>query len=171
MTDSEFERQLEPCRPRIYRICLRFFPDSETAKDLAQEAALRAFQFRHRYRSDQGEFAAWIRQVTWRVCLSAMRRRNREVPIYEGADFERLELEPDAGCSPLDVVLNAEQQETARRYLDDLSDADRLIMVLRASGNTWAQISEAVRLPAGTCRSRYERALSTLRRRAESEEA
>src|SRR5208283_2391630 len=58
------------------RHCQRFFSDQEIARDLAQEAFLKAFAALATYRAEM-PFGAWLRAIVVNVCYDELRRRRR----------------------------------------------------------------------------------------------
>src|SRR5258708_30399006 len=97
-------------RQRVERLCQRFFSDQEIARDLAQEAFLKAFAALASYRAEM-PFGAWLRAIVVNVCYDELRRRKRR-PEHLVGDFS----EPELGwmqllSSPTPAQLVAEAEE------------------------------------------------------------
>ncbi len=69
-----FGRLLERNYERVVNIAFRFDPDPGQAEEVAQEAFLRVFQARARYRPDC-RFTTYLHRVATNLCLSRVRRR------------------------------------------------------------------------------------------------
>src|SRR5258708_30759303 len=98
-------------RARVERLCQRFFSDAEIARDLAQEAFLKAFAALATYRAEM-PFGAWLRAIVVNVCYDELRRRKRRPEDLVG-DFS----EPEHGwmqlvstATPEELVAEAEER-------------------------------------------------------------
>jgi RNA polymerase sigma-70 factor (ECF subfamily) len=125
-------------RPRVERLCQRFFSDQEIARDLAQESFLKAFAALSTYRREM-PFGAWLRAIVTNVCYDELRRRKRRPEDLVG-DFTEPELEwmqLVSSATPEELVSEAEQRreahDLAHRLLDSLKPEDRMVLVLKDS--------------------------------------
>jgi RNA polymerase sigma-70 factor (ECF subfamily) len=125
-------------RPRVERLCQRFFSDQEIARDLAQESFLKAFAALSTYRREM-PFGAWLRAIVTNVCYDELRRRKRRPEDLVG-DFTEPELEwmqLVSSATPEELVSEAEERreahDLAHRLLDSLKPEDRMVLVLKDS--------------------------------------
>src|SRR6202049_32353 len=125
-------------RPRVERLCRRFFSDEEMARDIAQESFIRAYTALATYRAEM-PFGGWLRAIVVNLCYDELRRRRRRPEELVG-DFSG----PGGGwvqtahsASPEDLVGEAEERreayDLAHRLLDTLKPEDRMVMVLKES--------------------------------------
>ena len=135
---EEFSELSSRHRQRVERLCQRFFSDQEIARDLAQEAFLKAFAALATYRAEM-PFGAWLRAIVVNVCYDELRRRKRRPEELVG-DFTEPELEwmqVVNSATPEDLVAEAEERreshDLSHRLLDSLKPEDRMVLVLKDS--------------------------------------
>jgi RNA polymerase sigma-70 factor (ECF subfamily) len=128
---GEFERFYREEHARLVGLALTFVPDHHAAKDLVQEAFVRAY----RHWSDVGVMehpGAWTRRVLVNLCIDAARRSRREADVNRRAGSEPIAEEVpqglDAHSSAFWVAaaeLPALQRSVlALHYVDELSVAE-----------------------------------------------
>lgn len=160
-------------RPRVERLCQRFFSDPEIARDLAQESLLRAYTALSTYRAEM-PFGGWLRAIVVNLCYDELRKRRRRpeelVGDFSAPEVQWMQLVNDA--TPEDIVGDAEERreayDLAHRLLDTLRPEDRTVMVLKESeGLSVAQIAETMGWSEAKVKIRAFRARQALRRQAE----
>src|SRR5579863_9528704 len=123
-------------RPRVERLCRRFFSDEEMARDIAQESFIRAYTALATYRAEM-PFGGWLRAIVVNACYDELRRRQRRpedlVADFSAPEYAWTQLVNDA--TPEDIVEAAEQRREAHhlahKLLDSLRPDDRMVMVLK----------------------------------------
>lgn len=157
---------------RVFNACWRICGHLEDARDLTQEAFLRALENISAFRQRSG-FYTWIFRVAVNLALSHRRRdgRRRTVSLDQPADPRGTQAADlarrtghgrsnDPGASASD----AELQARVTRALQGLDDDHRAVIVLRdIEGMDYQEIGEILDIPAGTVRSRLHRARMALR--------
>ena len=157
---------------RVERLCQRFFSDQEIARDLAQEAFLKAFAALATYRAEM-PFGAWLRAIVTNVCYDELRRRKRRPEELVG-DFSEPELgwmQLVSTATPEELVSEAEQRreshDLAHRLLDTLKPEDRMVLVLKDSEDLGvAEIAETMGWSEAKVKIRAFRARQMLRKQA-----
>jgi RNA polymerase sigma-70 factor (ECF subfamily) len=160
-------------RQRVERLCQRFFSDQEIARDLAQEAFLKAFAALASYRAEM-PFGAWLRAIVTNVCYDELRRRKRRPEELVG-DFSEPELgwmQLVSTATPEELVSEAEQRreshDLAHRLLDTLKPEDRMVLVLKDSEDLGvAEIAETMGWSEAKVKIRAFRARQMLRKQAQ----
>jgi RNA polymerase sigma-70 factor (ECF subfamily) len=160
-------------RQRVERLCQRFFSDQEIARDLAQEAFLKAFAALASYRAEM-PFGAWLRAIVTNVCYDELRRRERRPEELVG-DFSEPELgwmQLVSTATPEELVSEAEQRreshDLAHRLLDTLKPEDRMVLVLKDSEDLGvAEIAETMGWSEAKVKIRAFRARQMLRKQAQ----
>jgi RNA polymerase sigma-70 factor (ECF subfamily) len=158
---------------RVFNACWRICGHLEDARDLTQEAFLKAFEqlggFRH-----QSGFYTWVFRVAVNLALTHRRntKRRRTVSFEEGsgggvAGTQAAGLAKSAGRATTGDSAHAAGETELRscvvRALQDLDDDHRAVVVLRdIEGLDYREISEILEIPAGTVKSRLHRARMTL---------
>ncbi len=115
---------------RVYALCLRFTGNPESARDLAQDSMLRAFQKLPGFRGD-AQFSTWLLAITRYECLNYLRKRRDHltddgvIDVQDPArsvlgalrQAERDSLLRDAAAAVLDPI---EQEAVHLRYVEHL---------------------------------------------------
>ncbi len=126
--------------------------NDEDARDVVQEASLRAVRFAGGYRGENGR--AWFLSIVRNTCQTWL-RRNRDLKLV--ADPAELVTIEDASPAPL-----AEQRLDAAvlaRAIAGLPEEFREVLVLREIEElSYREIALAVGVPIGTVMSRLARA-------------
>jgi RNA polymerase sigma-70 factor (ECF subfamily) len=112
---------------RLVRVILRFVHDQELARDLGQEAFLRAYQ-----RLDQFDpsrrFGPWLFRIGVNLTLDHLRRRKRRGRWALFSDIGR-ETPPDPEVADPRKAIDLGQE--VRAVLDELPEKYRSVLVLR----------------------------------------
>ncbi|HEY6393782.1 MAG TPA: sigma-70 family RNA polymerase sigma factor [Candidatus Binataceae bacterium] len=160
-------------RPRVERLCHRFFSDTEMARDIAQESFIRAYSALSSYRAEM-PFGGWLRAIVVNLCYDELRRRRRRpedlVADFSAPEVQWMQLVTEA--SPEDIVSAAEQRWAARdlahRLLDTLKPEDRTVLILKDSEElSVSQIAKILDWSEAKVKIRAFRARQALRKQAE----
>lgn len=156
---------------RVFNTCWRICGHLEDARDLTQEAFLKAFERLGSFRG-RSSFYTWVFRVAVNLALTHRRKaaRRRQVSLDEsalvGTQAERLGRQV-ADSSVNDPAACASESELQGRLVQALQRLDseyRAVVVLRdIEGLDYREISEILEIPAGTVKSRLHRARSALR--------
>ena len=153
---------------RIFNTCWRICGHLEDARDLTQEAFLKAFEGLDGYRHESG-FYTWIFRVATNLAISHRRSAGRERALLDGqagiartqADALARRIEQSGGDSSEDARASSAR---VAALLQTLDDDHRAVVVLRdIEGFDYQQIGAILGLPAGTVKSRLHRARMALR--------
>ena len=151
---------------RLYPTVLRLSGDAEDARDLLQDAFIRAFEKLGRFRGGS-TFYTWVYRIAVNLALSD-RRKRRIVPRPSGRR-DGPELDPAEDESRSDPSLpmeRAERESAVQSALSLLSTEHRAVVVLKdLDGLRYEEIADVLHIPVGTVRSRLHRARSELRER------
>jgi RNA polymerase sigma-70 factor (ECF subfamily) len=90
-----FEEAVERHRRELHVHCYRMLGSFEEAEDALQEAFLRAWRGREALDEDS-QLRAWLYKIATNVCLDALRRNKRQVPVlHSKAEVPWLQPYPD----------------------------------------------------------------------------
>lgn len=134
---------------RMYRIAVSYTASSADAEDAMQEALLRAWDKRDSLR-DESLFATWLTRILINECKSLLRKRRKQfaVPAL-----------PNLSTPPED-----ERAAQVRQTLFAMPERYRVPLVLNLlEGYTMQGISEMLRLPLGTVKTRIARGKKQLK--------
>ena len=143
----------------IYRVV----GSDEDARDLAQEAFLKAYRALGSFRRE-ARFSSWLYQIALNLCRDRLRRRRGKtfVSLDETGVAER-SRSPDPS-----VHQQLEARDLARivtREIEDLAAEQREAIVLKEyQGLTFAEIADVLDVPLSTVKTRLYRGLNQLRR-------
>jgi len=157
---------------RVFNACWRISGHLEDARDLTQEAFLKALENLPKFRHESG-FYTWIFRVAVNLALthrrSFKRRRTISLDAVAGSAGTQAEglarrLETEAAEeAPDQGVGEAELRGQVVRALNRLEDDYRAVIVLRdIEGFDYSEIAGILDVPTGTVKSRLHRARAAL---------
>ncbi len=146
--------------------------DYGTAKDIAQEAFIRAYLNAHRYRPI-ASFSTWLYQIAKNLAYNALKKRKRyqktsiNDPIFPDSPGFTLDLE-DGKRKPDEELENSELGKLIFSALRTIPHKYRVPIVLRdIEGFSYEQIAGILRCPKGTVKSRINRGRRMMRAKLE----
>ena len=159
--DTEaFEALVLEHQNKVYSLALRMVGNEEDARDLAQDAFIRAFSSLSGFRGDS-KFSVWLYRLTSNICIDFLRSRAKKRTVSmtwtddEGDDAGELEI-PDERFSPEAQLERTSMRESVQRGLESLSPQYRQILLLReVDGLSYDEIAQALGIEAGTVKSAY----------------
>jgi RNA polymerase sigma factor (sigma-70 family) len=147
---TAFERLFLQHYRGVAAIAYRVLADADEAEDVAQEVFL-SF---HKSRSpDDPRAAGWLRAAAAHVALNHVRgekRRDRRETVF-ARDGDRV-------ADPESETLRRERRDEARAALARLPRAAAELLALRYSGLSYAEVAEALDIPADQIGTRLRRA-------------
>jgi len=156
---------------RVFNACWRICGHLEDARDLTQEAFLKAFEGLGAFRQQSG-FYTWVFRVAVNLSLSHRRNvhRRRTVsldsgPSAAGTQAEELvkRVRNESDDDPTRPPSEAELHGAVARALHALDDDHRAVVVLRdIEGFDYQEIAAILQVPPGTVKSRLFRARMAL---------
>jgi RNA polymerase sigma-70 factor, ECF subfamily len=154
---TQFRELYEKEYLSVFRTIRAMIFDAAQAEDLAQEAFVRAYRARDRYRPTAPP-GAWLHRIAVNVAISHLRRQKLARLLAP-----RLLLGPDSGGYE-----QAEARTVVERLLERLSPKLRAAVVLHFyHGYTREEIAAALGIPAGTVASRMAKAMTVMRSQLE----
>ncbi len=160
-------------RPRVERLCKRFFFDAEMARDIAQESLIRAYTALATYRAEM-PFSGWLRAIVVNLCYDELRRRRRRpeelIGDFSAPEVQWMHLVNHA--TPEEIVGESEERreahDLAHRLLDTLKPEDRMVMVMKESEElSISEIAQTLGWSEAKVKIRAFRARQALRKQAE----
>lgn len=144
---------------------LRYRASRAVAEDVFQDICVKWWTHMKSY-EPTGRFAAWAFTIARRALIDHSRKeRGRGFLPLEGA----AELVAESAPGPSRAAESAEIGERLARALEDLSDEQREVFLLREyAGLSFKEIADAQGCPLNTCLARMRYALLKLRARLEA---
>jgi RNA polymerase sigma-70 factor (ECF subfamily) len=147
---------------RVYGLALGLLRDPEDARDLAQDALVRAFQSLDLYDPDR-PFLGWLLGICRNLCIDHLRRRRSNVRIDDPEDGPSVQI-ADAAAESDRASIVAETRSLVWQAMERLSDEHREVLVLKDLQELeYADIARILNIPQGTVASRVYYARRALR--------
>lgn len=148
---------------RIRGAAFRFLGSEEEARDVSQEAFLKAYRAIGSFKRE-ARFSSWLYQIATNLCRDRLRRRRTRatVSLEELEEAGRTMVEAGPGAD--ERLQQEELARSVRRAVSSLSDEQREVVVLKEyQGLTFLEIAQALDVPVSTVKTRLYRGLGQLR--------
>lgn len=147
MTQQEFAARIVEMQGMLYRISRTILPQLADCEDAVQSAILKAWRY-HTRLQDKNKMQPWVTKILVNECYALLRKRKREIPT---------ETLPERAAPP-------DADPDLYRFFEGLPEKLRLVMALYyIEGYSTREISQILRLPAGTVKSRLARGREAMR--------
>src|SRR4051812_16492159 len=171
--EATFAEAVEQHRRELHVHCYRMLGSFEEAEDALQEAFLRAWRARETFEGD-AQLRAWLYKIATNVCLDALRRSKRQVPVlHSKAEVPWLQPYPDRlldeiappAEQPDAVVVARETIELTFIALIQLLPARQRAVVILRDVLDWsaAETAALLDLSVAAANSALQRGRETLR--------
>lgn len=144
--------------------------DRAGSMDLAQEAFVRVFRHRDRYK-EIARFSTWLYTIGRNLALNEIRNRKKRptsvgvLSSDESGEGDALGRFASRGKTPAEAVETTELQGLVRRAIETLPEHYRAVVILcDLEERPYAEAAEILAVPIGTIRSRLSRARAQLER-------
>jgi RNA polymerase sigma-70 factor (ECF subfamily) len=158
----------------IYALAYRTLGREEDARDVVQEAFLRAYRGLRGFKG-QAKFSSWLYRITLNLCRDWIRRERRAplVQVPEGTDPVDLADQRAAPTESVeDLVGRREMSRAVARAMTELPEEQRTAILLKEyHGLTFQEIADMLDCPLSTVKTRLYQGLTMLRRRLERRQA
>lgn len=156
---NAFRPIVERYQNRLYAMVVGMVRDEAEARDLVQNAFIKAYQSLDAFRLDSS-FYTWIYRIAMNLAIDACRKRRRrktgsfdEAVAARDEDGEMLELHHTEG--PAEALQRKELRQRIFGAMAELTEEQREVLLLReVEGLSYAEISESMGIPEGTVMSR-----------------
>jgi RNA polymerase sigma-70 factor, ECF subfamily len=158
----------------IYALAYRTLGREEEARDVVQEAFLRAYRGLRGFKGE-AKFSSWLYRITLNLCRDWSRRERRApiVQVPEGTDPMDLadeHVQPTESVE--DLVARREMSAAVAKAMAELPEEQRTAILLKEyHGLTFQEIAGMLDCPLSTVKTRLYQGLSVLRRRLERRQA
>lgn len=156
--DKAFGQLVNKYKERIYSVVLRIAGNKEDAKDLAQEAFVKAYANRHSFRAESG-FYTWVYRIAVNLSLNYIKRnRDRQA---ESIDQTRPDM---LSKLPADNIEQSELSGVIASAIEKLPARQRTVFVLRHyEEKPHAEIAELLAITEGAVKANYYQAVQKLK--------
>ena len=155
-----FRTVFEEHYPIVRRKLVALVQDEAAAEDLAQEVFIRLYR---NPPDDPAAMGAWLHRVLTRIGYDYISKQIRERKLKD-----KQEQHYDTGqqiASGEEVVLRRMDQEEVRKWMEELPERDRKVLILKYSGYSYAEIAEELNIRPPLVGSMLSRATNKLKRK------
>jgi RNA polymerase sigma-70 factor, ECF subfamily len=164
---SAFDVLVGRWEDKIRGACWRVLGSEEEARDVAQEAFLKAYRGLAGFKQE-ARFSSWLYQIAVNLCRDRLRRRRTHAAV----SLEELEasgpvlVEGRPGAQ--EVLIQEDLASLVRRAIAALPPEQREVVILKEyQGLTFLEIAQALEVPVSTVKTRLYRGLGLLKLRLE----
>ena len=155
--DLAWEALVRRYQSRVYSVSYHYMRNAEEARDMAQEIFIRIYQRLETFKGEQA-FLPWMLRLARNACIDALRRKKARPPATDVTIDDAVQLAA-AAPTPEEHSEARSSRELLYRAMDRMSDSDREILMLKEiQGLKVEEISSLLKVPAGTVKSRCNRA-------------
>jgi RNA polymerase sigma-70 factor (ECF subfamily) len=172
---TAFEALVRQYQGKAYAIAYNMCSgDSEEARELTQEAFLRAFRSLKNFRG-KSSFYTWFYRILINICLDSRRRRSRWEGIFsfwrrdrhEKTSSDEINAEypdPKEHSNPMDALDNKQLAQEIRQALASLPEKQRVVFQLKVlHGMRIREIAKIMGSAEGTVKTHLFRATQFMR--------
>ena len=165
---SAFDQLVRRWDRKIQGVVYRLVGNHEEARDLTQEAFLKAYRALGTFKRE-ARFSSWLYQIALNATRDRMRRRRRHPDV----SLEDVEERPDASLrdarpSAFELIESRDLSRLVAAAMAGLPDEQREVLILKEyEGLTFPEIAETLDVPLSTVKTRLYRGLVQLRIRLE----
>ncbi|MCL2485211.1 MAG: sigma-70 family RNA polymerase sigma factor [Endomicrobia bacterium] len=163
--NEAFEEIVMRYQAHVYTYLLSITKNAEISNDVLQDVFIRVFKKLKNY-NDENKLKNWLFTLARNMTMDYYRRNNKIMLPLEVQDEDEMSLIDslaDKEPQPLDIAISNSTTESIRSALDMLSSEERELIYLKDS-MTFKEISEMQNKPIGTLLSKFNRALSKLKK-------
>lgn len=154
---QEFEKELYPHYNYFVRIASGLTRDADDAKDLVQEAYIRAFRFFHTYEKGTNP-KAWLYRILKNLYINYSLKKQKKP--YSLSAFES----PDALACYATVIPEKQMSDEYLVAMNSIKDEYRMVIILyHLEDYSIEDVAKFLECPVGTVKSRLFRARRILR--------
>jgi len=142
---------------KVYGLAYQYAGNPEDARDLCQEVFVKIYRNLSRV-PDEKKFSPWLIRITRNTCVDYLRRKKVRPPASDLLASELRSL-ADRNPNPEQDYSRKKKRRIIQKALEMLSYLNREIIILKEiQGFSMEEISELLKVPLGTIKSRSHRA-------------
>ncbi len=148
----------------IFAMAYRMVGNREDARDIAQEAFLKAYRALARFK-ENSRFSPWLYSIANNLCIDALRRKGRnnvslDEPLPDGG-----ERQVAGGMDPLKELEKQETSQQVQTAIDALPAKFKSVLLLRHMQElSYEEIAQTLGIPVSSVKTHLFRAREALRK-------
>jgi RNA polymerase sigma factor (sigma-70 family) len=158
----QFEAAALPHLDAAYNLARWLLRDEHSARDVVQEAYLRAFKYFESFKG--GDARPWLMQIVRNACFTWLRDQGRGPEQVEFDEERDSSVEAGSSNNPETLLMHKVQSRQLNAAIEQLPTIFRETLVLRELQEmSYEDIAQIAGIPIGTVMSRLSRARKLLR--------
>lgn len=163
---KSFELLIDRYMQYAYNIAYRMMGNEEDAKDMSQEAMIKAYRNIKKFER-KSQFSTWLYRIVMNTCKDELRKRKEETLSMDeliGEGITRLDSLQDDTSNPVIAYEELEVREEIHQAIGALKEEYKAVVILKdMMGYSYEEIGQILQIPIGTVRSRLSRSRLQLR--------
>ncbi len=158
ISDEDFNEAVVKYRERIFLVILKYVRNRDDARDLTQEAFIRAYRSRESFRGESSLYT-WIFRIAVNLALNYKNRSRVSL-------FSSLEDSPELQGSgdPSSGIMSRELIQKIDEAVGELPNRQRMTFVLRYyEEQPFAEVAKNLDITEGAAKANYHQAIKKLR--------
>jgi RNA polymerase sigma-70 factor, ECF subfamily len=165
--ESAFDVLVGRWEKKIRGAIYRFVGSEDDARDLCQEAFLKAYKSLGSFKQE-ARFSSWLYQIALNLCRDRLRRRRGRTMVSLDELEENGAAMTMPGPTALDLLQERDVSRLVASAIASLADEQREVIILKEyQGLTFLEIAQVLDMPISTVKTRLYRGLDQLRSRLE----
>jgi RNA polymerase sigma-70 factor (ECF subfamily) len=162
---AAFEQLYDRHAPLLYATLLRILSNPEDAKEVLQEAFVKAWNDATRYDPSRGSEVAWLISIARSRGIDRIRsRRVRGDREKDAARDNSIRAAAVEGLAADSAIVASEEQRAVRAALAEIPDAQRQALEMAYfDGLSQSEIAEKLGMPLGTIKTRMQLGMRKMR--------
>lgn len=157
---NAFEILVSEYDKKIYNIAYGLVGNAEDAKDITQDAFLKAFKNIKNFRGDSS-FSTWIHRIAINAGKDFIRKSKKSLSLEEIKSDRDIK---DESAGPQDYIERKEKSLEINEALIQLKEEHRNVILLKdVQGFSYQEIADILEINIGTVKSRISRGRYLLR--------
>ena len=129
---TSYEDIVNRYKNTVFAIIYRMVGQYQDAEDISQDVFVNVYRKLYQFDTDK-KFGPWIHRIAVNTCISYLRKRSKVVSIsFDESYMQQYEEETASwSVSPQTEMEKAELKKEVEKAINELSDAYKLLIVLR----------------------------------------
>jgi len=150
MSTLEFNEALVDLEQYLRSFAMTYTRNREDADDLAQETIMKAVVYRNHY-VPHTNFKAWVFTIMRNIFINQYRRKSKSSVIFDHSKEQFLINQVQEQSSNPEKIL---YEKEINGHIGNLGDEYRNPFMMHVEGYKYKEISEELKIPIGTVKSR-----------------
>ena len=157
---EDFQAFFNQYKDFVYKTAYFIVKDHHKAEDVMQEVFINAYKSKGTYNPNKGEYSTWLRKITVNQCFRKNKGNDQNCSSIEEMEEKGRYLPDESNPIAENIALIDE----IKCLFGSLGSKYRTALILRCvDGLKYGEISEILKIPLGTVKSRINRAIVALR--------